>query len=153
MIMSITLGVWCIFAALLYRIWLSKRELKDYFIVEWRTLHPEGADLFSDWSSLSVLTRASMSARGMNMDGSMIMRNAVHIGTRSLKVWQTPELAHFQFDYYAKDIPPPYCEACLAILWGVRASGDEHAKELVLQGYPMLLRKSSPKRVELEVAS
>lgn len=145
--MSESWAIGIIAAALLYLVWVKKFENKDYFIVEWRTLDPTGAELFSHWSGAHNLSRASLSARGLRLEDYRIMRGNDLIGSRAFTVWQSYEIANSQFETLSKIGPEPYNEGCLALLWAVRTTGEKQALARVKDSMPTLVKAGTAKRI------
>jgi hypothetical protein len=145
-----SIGIWCIVAVLLYAIWVFKSQKKEYYVVEWRTLNPEGADFFSDWSDAFRLSKESLAVRGCTIDGFKIMRGDQWIAGRTLAAWQSYDAAVAHFENCSKYGPEPHHEACFAILWAVKAPNEDAAIAKVREGLPLLLSKSAPRRVSKE---
>ena len=152
--MTVILILWCILALLLYRIWQIKSEKKDFFIVEYRQLYREGADIFDIWKDEYGLMQDKLSRHGLSgniIDDSMstsIMRGDVIIGGSTLFVWQTYEIAESHFAFLSNTQSYPAYEAVTAFLWAVRANGEKQARSKFREGFPHLVKASTPRRTE-----
>jgi hypothetical protein len=131
--------------AIAYRLWARGYAKRDYFIVEWRTLNPEGKDAFPDWNS-SSMNDAVLRLRGLSaaLKGKVVQvtNGNDELVNRSLSTFTDFGAAHHHFVTTSKYTPGPHFAACAAFLWMVSATNHKNAVLTLSKGGGFRLERS-----------
>jgi hypothetical protein len=133
-----------IIAALCIVGYLVTHPVQDFYIVEWRTLTPEGNGVLKSWHSSSHLSRVVLSALGFRLDQTgSVYKGEVWVAQRAMYAFDDLAAAQINYDQ-AKDYRFHDDEGRVDFLWVVRARSVPLAKKALYSGNGQMLQGSKP---------